>query len=57
MATEKIKKIVIWVAFAFLLYAIFTNPEKSAGVVHSIWELLASGVSNMGRFFRSIVNG
>ena len=44
MATEKIKRITIWVIFAFVLYAIFTNPNKSADIVHNIWDLLATGV-------------
>lgn len=55
MATEKIKKIAIWVIFAFVLYAIFTNPNKSADIVHSIWDLLASGMHNMGKFFQAIL--
>lgn len=55
MATEKIKRITIWVLFAFVLYAIFTSPDKSADIVRNIWDLLASGVENMGDFFRAII--
>lgn len=55
MATEKIKKITIWVIFAFVLYAIFTNPNKSADIVHNIWDLLATGVRSIGDFFKAIL--
>ena len=55
MATEKIKRITIWVLFAFVLYAIFTSPDKSADIVRNLWDLLASGVENMGDFFKAII--
>lgn len=55
MATEKIRKIIVWVLFAFVLYAIFTNPNKSADIVHSTWDLLSSGVQNIGKFFQAIL--
>ena len=55
MATEKIKRITIWVIFAFVLYAIFTNPNKSADIVHNIWDLLATGVHSIGDFFKAIL--
>jgi len=56
MATEKVRKIIIWVVFAFIVYAIFTSPDRSADIVHSCWQILTDGVKNMGDFFNSILN-
>ena len=55
MGTEKIKKVALWVVFAFVLYAIFTNPTKSADIVHNIWDLLSTGVRRIGDFFKAIL--
>lgn len=55
MSTEKIKKAVVWAVFAFVLFAIFTNPTKSADIVHNIWDLVSSGVRSMGDFFKAIL--
>ncbi|WP_186525980.1 hypothetical protein [Leekyejoonella antrihumi] len=56
MATERVKKIIIWVVFAFIVYAIFTSPTRSADIVHSCWQILSDGVKNLGAFFNSILN-
>lgn len=55
MATEKVKKIAIWAVFAFVVYAIFTSPDRSADIVHSVWDILATGVTTIGDFFDSIL--
>ncbi len=56
MATEKVKKIVIWVIFAFIVYAIFTSPDRSADIVHSAWDIIKNGVTTFGDFFDRILN-
>ncbi|MBO1765299.1 MULTISPECIES: hypothetical protein [unclassified Allobranchiibius] len=56
MATDKVKKIVIWAVFVFLLYAIFTDPHHSAGIVHNIWSILQSGVQHIGDFYHDILH-
>lgn len=55
MATEKVKKIILWVVLAFIVYAIFTSPTRSADIVHSAWQILSDGVSNLGHFFDGIL--
>ena len=56
MATDRVKKIVIWAVFAFLLYSIFTDPHHSAGIVHNIWSILRSGVQHVGDFYHDILH-
>lgn len=41
---------------AFCLYAIFTDPEKSAGFLQAIFTVLSDGVKNLGRFFNSLMS-
>lgn len=53
---ERMKKVVWFVVFAFLIYAIFSNPGRSGQTVHSLWALISEGVHNLGNFFQSIID-
>lgn len=39
----------------FVLYAIFTSPDQSANIVHSIWNVLRNGVTNLAHFFNALL--
>lgn len=39
----------------FVLYAIFTSPQQSADIVHSIWTVLKNGFTNLGDFFDALL--
>lgn len=54
MATDRVKKIVIWVVFAFLVYSIVTDPHHSADIVRNLWGVLKSGGQHIGDFFHDI---
>lgn len=41
---------------AFCLYAIFTDPEKSAGALQAVFTVFSDGVKNLGRFFNSLMS-
>lgn len=56
MATDRVKKIVIWVVFAFLIYSVISDPHHSADIVRNIWGVLKSGVQHIGDFFHDILN-
>lgn len=55
MALDKVRKVAIWLVVAFVAYAIFKSPNKSADIVHSIWSILSNGVSQIGTFFSKIL--
>lgn len=57
MALDKVRKVAIWVVVAFIAYAIFTSPDKSADIVHNIWSIITNGVGQIGKFFDTILNG
>ena len=51
----KWKPILRTLLIVFVLYAIFTSPDQSADIVHSIWTVLKNGVTNLGQFFNAIL--
>ncbi len=55
MNGDRVKKIILWTIFIFLIYAIFTDPHGSADVVRSIWSVLRNGVRHIGDFFNDIL--
>jgi hypothetical protein len=52
----QIKKIVRWTLFLFLVYAIVTSPDKAAGLVDTVWDILVTGLQNVGNFFDALIN-
>lgn len=56
MNTPPIKKIVLWLVTIFLLYAILTSPDEAANIIGSAWDVIANGVSNIGKFFDSLIS-
>ncbi|MGG5257692.1 hypothetical protein [Phycicoccus avicenniae] len=57
LAMPPVKKIVMWLVVVFLLYAILTSPDSAANIFGSAWDVIAGGVSNIGRFFDSLLRG
>ena len=51
-----IKKVVMWIIVAFLVYAILTSPEDAADIFGSAWEVVANGAANIGTFFDSLLD-
>lgn len=52
---SKIKVILVWLVFGFLVYAIITSPERAADILQAIWDIIAQGFSNIGRFFAALI--
>ncbi|WP_170070260.1 hypothetical protein [Knoellia remsis] len=55
MSMPPVKKIVTWLIVIFLLYAIVTSPTQAADIVGSAWEVITNGVTNIARFFDSLI--
>lgn len=55
MSSPPIKKIALWLAVIFLLYAIFTSPDEAADIVGSAWDILSTAFTNVGRFFDELL--
>ncbi len=52
----KLKTILIVMVAIFLTYAVVSNPERSAAVVKSIWDLIYNTVAGFGRFFATLAS-
>ncbi|HKJ11125.1 MAG TPA: hypothetical protein VJ976_01905 [Ornithinimicrobium sp.] len=50
-----IKKIILWLLFGFLIYAIITSPDRAADIVSAFWDIIADGFRNIGRFFEELM--
>jgi hypothetical protein len=50
-----IKKIILWLIFGFLIYAIITSPDRAADIVQAFWDIIADGFRNIGRFFEELL--
>ncbi len=55
MAIAKVKKIIVWLVVAFLVYAIFTSPDKAAGIVGNPGGGLVGGFNALLRFFEALL--
>lgn len=49
-----VKKIVTWVAIAFVAFYLITNPEDAAGAIRGIGSFFATGFDAVIRFLTSV---
>ncbi len=54
---DRAKKIFWWVLLGFLIYAIFTQPDKAAAIVRAAWDIVVGGFNAILKFFNSLLNG
>ncbi|GAA6525868.1 hypothetical protein [Intrasporangium sp. DVR] len=52
----KAKKIILILVGAFFIYAIFTSPDKAAGIVSNAWGVMVDGFNAILRFFDTLLN-
>lgn len=55
MPTPPVKKIIVWLLTIFLLYAILTSPEEAAGIFDSTFDIIGTGIENIGSFFDQLI--
>ena len=53
---DKVKKVALWLVLGFMVYAIFTNPDRAASIVGNVWGLVVDGFNAILRFFDSLLN-
>ncbi|MCE0487496.1 hypothetical protein [Ornithinimicrobium sediminis] len=52
----KIKQILLWLLFAFLIYAVVTSPDRAADIVEAVWDIIVQGFSSIGQFFQALMD-
>lgn len=50
-----IRRILHWLVWGFLIYAVITNPDRAADIVRAIWDIISGGFLNIGRFFNQLM--
>ncbi len=49
-----LKKVLTWLAVAFVVFYIINQPQASADIVKNIGETLGSAATSLAEFFRSL---
>ncbi|MBW8172717.1 hypothetical protein K0651_06615 [Ornithinimicrobium sp. Arc0846-15] len=52
----KIKQILLWALFIFLIYAVLTDPDRAADILQAVWDIIWGGVQNIAQFFRALMS-
>ncbi|MGY1769588.1 hypothetical protein [Blastococcus sp. SYSU D00813] len=50
-----LKKVITWLAVAFVIFYVIQAPEKSAQIVKSAGETLGDAASSLGEFVGSLI--
>ena len=48
---HQVKRIFVWVFWIFVIYALFTSPDRAADLVITVWEIFVNGFAAIGIFF------
>lgn len=51
----KAKKVILILVGAFFVYAVFTSPDKAAGILTNVWGVLVDGFNAILVFFDSLL--
>ena len=50
-----VKKVLQWLFWGFILYAIITSPDHAADIVRSVWTIVSTAFLNIVRFFNALL--
>ena len=50
-----VKKLLLWIIVAFLIYAIFRYPSLAADAVTSLWDAIVQLFKSLASFFNSLL--
>lgn len=53
---HKVKRLVQWSLVAFVVYAIFTSPDRAGTIVHTAWDIVTQAFASLGSFFDALLN-
>jgi hypothetical protein len=51
------RQVILAIIVIFILYAIYTNPARSAEAARAIWNVIVSAFESIFSFFRHLING
>jgi hypothetical protein len=53
----RLRRPLLWILIAFLVYAVFKSPDQAAGIVKTAWTGLGDVLQAIGRFFDALLAG
>ena len=53
----KVRRVLLWLVIAFLVYAVYTAPAHAADVVHQAWDIIWTALNRLISFFNHLANG
>ena len=48
---HQVKRIFVWIFWIFVIYAIFTSPDRAADLLITVWEIIVNGLNAIATFF------
>jgi hypothetical protein len=57
MLTPRVKKVLMALVVIFVIYAVLSSPDDSAGVVREAVTKLGDGLNSVATFFDSLMKG
>lgn len=51
----RVKKILLYLVVAFVVYAVVTSPTQAADIVRTAWNIILDGFAALGTFFNSLL--
>ena len=57
MAWERLKKLLWYLLLVFIIYAIFTSPERTGDIFRAIGDIIVQAFRSLGGFYDSILDG
>ncbi len=49
------KKVLIWVFWIFVVYALFTSPDQVATIIRNAWNTIVTALTSLGIFFDRVM--
>ena len=53
----RIRRPLMWIVVAFLVYAVFKSPDQAADIVRAAWSGILEGLSAVAHFFDALLAG
>ncbi len=52
----KAKTFLTWLVVIFVVYAIYTSPDRASEVVKALWDVVVNAVASFGAFLGGLVS-
>ena len=53
----RVRRVLLWLVIAFLVYAVYTDPSHAADIVQRAWDIIWTALNRLMVFFDNLANG